>query len=61
MVHRDGDQLVELLVDPTAWLPEPPEPGLSLRAATWLRRPLSTAELADCTCPADCLRDHPNE
>lgn len=63
MLHRDGDQLVELLLDPTAWVAEPgtAEHGVSVRAATWLRRPLSSAELAECACPADCLRDHPNE
>jgi hypothetical protein len=63
IIHRDGDRLVELFVDPRAWVPEAldPEPGLSLRAATRLRRQLSSAEVTECACPTDCLRDHPNE
>lgn len=63
LIHREGDRIIELLVDPTAWIPKgaSPDTGLSLRAAVWLRRSLSTAETADCTCPADCVRDHTNE
>jgi hypothetical protein len=60
----DSAELVELVVDGRSWVAERsaagelgPAAGRSPRAH---RRP-SSAETAPCTCPWDCLRDHPNE